>query len=85
MCSFLKGSFPDFQLFGTHFQIPKSHALKGEKFEAESGGKKFLIRFSKDGEATGQIEGFDKKTNANKLFYLKNGKAIPGTKLIFEP
>ena len=71
--------------FGTHFQIPKSHALKGEKYEAESGGKKFLIRFSKDGEATGQIEGYDQKSKTVKLFYLKNGKAIPGTKLIFEP
>ena len=71
--------------FGKHFEIPKSHAIKGEKFEAELDNNKYFIRFSKDGEATGQIEGYDQKTKTNKLFYLKNGKAIPGTKLIFEP
>ena len=75
----------EINFFGFHFSIPKSQALKGEKYEVDSEGKKFIMRFSKDGEATGQIEGFDQKTKTNKLFYLKNGKAIQGTKLIFEP
>ena len=75
----------EINFFGFHFKIPKDKAQKGEKFELEQEGKKFTLRFSKDGEATGQIEGFDQKTKTIKLFYLKNGKAIQGTKLIFEP